>query len=894
MARCRRPRERPATAAVAILGLALSRTTTEALQPTSLLSSRKTASEVVPAGAVEPRPSFPVVGGRPSTALAAFPSSARRGAHDWRIGAAGYGPAFGHRDGSEDEETAAAADDDDDGVAASKNKRLIQRAAAAARATGSEARRAMTAGHQQDQQQREEAGRKPSMVRRIRRRAKAKIRAIPAGEAPSSANVEGGAAVPAAANRNPETVRGQKKKRRTWGFAAVGDAVVGRPSRLVRRKVDGCKSFIGSRQRVHWASLAMATYIFATSVVPRLPSGGPREGSVTGTGTDSSSSSGYGYSYGEGDEDATFPSSGLYSYQDSSSPAANSKRRGHRRRTSYYGEDGRGGGGGIDTAITHLDDHAEQLWHDRNGAGAAASPGAGQEVEPKTGGDGGLSSPRAATPEARGSFDGRIGEEEGSGRGDGLPDGSLSDGGAGDLELAAEKALDLLRDSASVTAPGLSGHGAGVDRAKVAEDERRPEEASSRGDGARIQGTGAGVSASVAGMQPGLEGGGVPENQGRRSSTGNKKAEAEASPGDATGGREEAAPTIPEVVLKPAGVPPAGGDAVLPAGPAGGTGRLVGSRHDAAPFADVEMGQGSGLIFSSEEGLVLTNAHVVAGARKVTVTLTDGRKFLAEVRGSDALSDLAVLKIDTDTVGLDQAPLPEVTLGNSQDLQVGDWVIAVGNPVGLDSTVTLGIVSSMKRSSEQVGFPDRKVNFIQTDAAINPGNSGGPLVNEFGEVVGVNTAVRANTEGIGFAIPINKAKAIMYDLAQGNPIEYAYIGITMTTITPDFALQNNRDPNSHQLIPEVNGAIIMKVLPDTPAAKAGLRRHDVVIEMRGRAVRTADEAKQVVDESSVGDVLTLKVLRGIDRVVEIEVRAGDMAEQMVPNGQPSRRYNGGG
>ncbi|CAM9785943.1 unnamed protein product, partial [Hapterophycus canaliculatus] len=184
--------------------------------------------------------------------------------------------------------------------------------------------------------------------------------------------------------------------------------------------------------------------------------------------------------------------------------------------------------------------------------------------------------------------------------------------------------------------------------------------------------------------------------------------------------------------------------------------------------------------------------------------------------------------------------------------------------------------------------------FLQTDAAINPGNSGGPLVNEFGEVVGVNTAVRANTEGIGFAIPINKAKAIMYDLAQGNPIEYAYIGITMTTITPDFALQNNRDPNSHQLIPEVNGAIIMKVLPDTPAASAGLRRHDVVIEMRGRAVRTADEAKQVVDESSVGDVLTLKVLRGIDRVVEIEVRAGDMAEQMGPNEQPSRRYKGGG
>lgn len=157
-----------------------------------------------------------------------------------------------------------------------------------------------------------------------------------------------------------------------------------------------------------------------------------------------------------------------------------------------------------------------------------------------------------------------------------------------------------------------------------------------------------------------------------------------------------------------------------------------------------ESGQGSGVILS-EEGLILTNSHVVKNAAKVTVTLTDGRTFEGTVKGSDDYMDLAAVRIKPSGRSLPTAPL-----GRSDELQVGDWVIAIGNAVGLDSTVTLGIVSSLSRSAAEVGIPNKKVNFIQTDAAINPGNSGGPLLNEFGEVIGINTAIRANAMGIGF------------------------------------------------------------------------------------------------------------------------------------------------
>ncbi|MDX2244783.1 MAG: HhoA/HhoB/HtrA family serine endopeptidase, partial [Leptolyngbyaceae cyanobacterium bins.302] len=214
-------------------------------------------------------------------------------------------------------------------------------------------------------------------------------------------------------------------------------------------------------------------------------------------------------------------------------------------------------------------------------------------------------------------------------------------------------------------------------------------------------------------------------------------------------------------------------------------------------------GQGSGFIVD-RNGIILTNAHVVDKADRVTVTLKDGRVFDGKVKGVDEVTDLAVVKVS----GKD---LPIAAMGDSDVVQVGDWAIAVGNPLGLDNTVTLGIVSTLKRSSAQVGIPDKRLDFIQTDAAINPGNSGGPLLNAQGEVIGINTAIRADAMGIGFAIPINKAKEIETRLAKGETIAHPYIGVQMTSLTPELARQNNTDPNSPFEVPEVNGVVVIRV-----------------------------------------------------------------------------------
>jgi len=272
---------------------------------------------------------------------------------------------------------------------------------------------------------------------------------------------------------------------------------------------------------------------------------------------------------------------------------------------------------------------------------------------------------------------------------------------------------------------------------------------------------------------------------------------------------------------------------------------------------------------------------VVKNAEKVTVTLTDGRAYLGTVKGTDDLLDLAVIRIDPKGRELPVAPL-----GNSSELQVGDWVIALGNPVGLDNTVTLGIVSSLNRSAAEVGIPEKKIDFIQTDAAINPGNSGGPLVNEFGQVVGINAAIRANAEGIGFAIPIDKAKAISDALAKGKKIQHPFIGIQMSTITPELAKQNNDDPNAPIMIPEVEGALIVRILPKTPAAEAGLRRFDVIQAVDGHAVKSAKEVQSYVDNVKVGQVIHMKVLRGGDKSLTIAVRTGDLNSLKETKAEP--------
>ncbi len=279
-------------------------------------------------------------------------------------------------------------------------------------------------------------------------------------------------------------------------------------------------------------------------------------------------------------------------------------------------------------------------------------------------------------------------------------------------------------------------------------------------------------------------------------------------------------------------------------------------------------GQGSGFLID-KSGVILTNSHVINGADKVTVTLKDGRTFEGKVLGFDEVTDLAVVKINGNN------DLPVAPLADSDQVQVGDWAIAVGNPLGLDNTVTLGIVSTLKRSSAQVGIPDKRIDFIQTDAAINPGNSGGPLLNDQGEVIGINTAIRADAMGIGFAIPINKAKSVKDQLARGETIPHPYLGVQMTTLTPEIAQQNNSDPNSAFMVPEVNGVIVIRVLPNTPAAVAGLRRGDVITQIDGQAVTKAEQLQSVVENSRLGETLKIQLRRG-DQTQQLAVKTAEL------------------
>lgn len=285
----------------------------------------------------------------------------------------------------------------------------------------------------------------------------------------------------------------------------------------------------------------------------------------------------------------------------------------------------------------------------------------------------------------------------------------------------------------------------------------------------------------------------------------------------------------------------------------------------------VVTGQGSGFI-TDKTGVILTNAHVVSGADKVTVTLKDGRSFEGQVKGTDEVTDLAVVKIDPKNEQIPVAPL-----GDSGGVSVGDWAIAVGNPVGLNNTVTLGIISTLERSSAQVGIPDKRVDFIQTDAAINPGNSGGPLLNANGEVIGINTAIRRDAMGIGFAIPINKAKELEPTLAAGKEVPHPFIGIRMVTLTPEDAKQNNSDPNSLVVLPEINGALVLGVVPDSPAQAAGLRRGDVITKIDGKTITTAQELQTAVEKSGIDATLKVEIQRG-NSPVQVNIKTAQMRE----------------
>lgn len=292
---------------------------------------------------------------------------------------------------------------------------------------------------------------------------------------------------------------------------------------------------------------------------------------------------------------------------------------------------------------------------------------------------------------------------------------------------------------------------------------------------------------------------------------------------------------------------------------------FFGDRVPNAPERRVEEGTGSGFIISSD-GKILTNAHVVAGADRVSVVLKDGRTLQGKVMGADPVTDVAVIKVEASN-------LPTVTLGNSEDLKPGEWAIAIGNPLGLDNTVTTGIISGTGRTSSQVGIPDKRVSFIQTDAAINPGNSGGPLLNANGQVIGMNTAIIRRAQGLGFAIPINSAKNIADRLVKNGKVEHAYLGIQMATLTPEIKRQINSDPNASLTVREDKGVLVLRVIPNSPAARGGLRAGDTIIEINGQPATTSDRLQQSVSDTEVGANLPIKVRRQ-GQTLDLSVRTG--------------------
>ena len=274
------------------------------------------------------------------------------------------------------------------------------------------------------------------------------------------------------------------------------------------------------------------------------------------------------------------------------------------------------------------------------------------------------------------------------------------------------------------------------------------------------------------------------------------------------------------------------------------------------PQERTQSGVGSGFIVS-EDGRVLTNAHVVEGADTVQVTLKDGRSFEGKVLGTDPVTGVAVIDIEAND-------LPMVRV-NETELRPGETAIAIGNPLGLDNTVTVGIISATGRTSGQVGISDKRVNFIQTDAAINPGNSGGPLLNARGEVVGMNTAIISGAQGLGFAIPMEAVQRISGQLVADGKVDHPFIGIQMVTLSPDVRESINADPSSEFTVATDSGVLIADVVPNSPAARAGLRSGDVVRQVNGEAIENGQDVQSAVEANGLRRDLELRIERSGDR-----------------------------
>ncbi|MEO0852988.1 MAG: trypsin-like peptidase domain-containing protein, partial [Cyanobacteria bacterium J06648_11] len=256
------------------------------------------------------------------------------------------------------------------------------------------------------------------------------------------------------------------------------------------------------------------------------------------------------------------------------------------------------------------------------------------------------------------------------------------------------------------------------------------------------------------------------------------------------------------------------------------------------------------------EGWIVTNSHVVEQSDTVIATLSDGRKLKGQVIGRDPLTDLATVRIESANV------LPAVELGDSSLLRPGEWVVAMGSPLGLSNSVTAGIVSALGRTSQEIRVGDKRVDFIQTDAAINPGNSGGPLVDVDGKVVGINTAIAHGAEGIGFAIPINEARIIVNQLMDSGRVVRSYVGIRMNTLTPEL-LDDLREKAEYKLAKGLEtGVLVTGVMPESPAAIAGLVEGDVIIGLDGQTVMEAREIQREIAGKGIGSSVNFDINRG--------------------------------
>lgn len=302
-----------------------------------------------------------------------------------------------------------------------------------------------------------------------------------------------------------------------------------------------------------------------------------------------------------------------------------------------------------------------------------------------------------------------------------------------------------------------------------------------------------------------------------------------------------------------------------------------------------QRGLGTGVIINAE-GYILTNEHVINDADKISVTLSDGRNFQAEIKGKDPRSDLAVIKINA-------KDLPVARLGDSDTLKIGQWVVAIGNPFGFamqnpEPTVTAGVISALHRTLGRALAFDRDYNdLIQTDAAINPGNSGGPLVNLKGEIVGINVAIFSTSggyQGVGFAIPVNNAKRILNRLIEGKKITYGWLGVTVQDLNDDLA--------QYFSLTDKTGVLVAKVMENSPAQKAGVKESDVIKQIDNQPVKNVKELLSIVGKSEVGRKVKMKVVRDKKEAVldlEIAERPQNLQESSVSeSGEVSGAWRG--